>query len=276
MVSLSVLELSYPGGDDSHAHSKKADKLGIVIQQALSRIKKAYNLNQSNPIALNHLANHYFWKWDELAGTANVSKGSDTLVTSEDLRSKIQPNDTIKIGSGKGYITVVGASRKCAEQGKVEFSLQDKYAGKDGFGVPIFKKNYETMLELANKAIDNTDVPEVQAESYFLMGRAWHAKGDMQKAYQYYYQAHQLWPTYSLAQYGMAQLLLEQNMPERAMPIFEDVLKTCPESPETLSVLASLCAKEKVTVFHREIEGDAKRVCVCICCNSREIRRWNI
>ena len=53
-----------------------------------------------------------------------------------------------------------------------------------------------------------TTVPEIQAEAYFILGRSHHASGNMKVAMPYYTQACKLSPSFALAQYRLAQVVL--------------------------------------------------------------------
>jgi RNA polymerase-associated protein CTR9 len=110
-------------------------------------------------------------------------------------------------------------------------------------------KNYARMIKLAEKAHNFTEVPEVKAESLFLIGRVWHERGDLAKAIQFYREAHNAWPGHSLTQYAIAQLQMGEKETEKAIRSFEKVLKAYPDSAETLIVLAALYAEGGVRIL---------------------------
>ena len=116
------------------------------------------------------------------------------------------------------------------------------------------KKNYNRMIKLAERSHNNTEVPEVKAESLFLIGRVWHERDDLVKAMQFYRQANNAWPGHSLTQYAIAQLQMGHRETDKAIRSFEKVLKAYPDSAETLIVLAALYAEGGV----REISGESR------------------
>ncbi|KAL6076361.1 protein required for normal CLN1 and CLN2 G1 cyclin expression, variant 3 [Balamuthia mandrillaris] len=121
----------------------------------------------------------------------------------------------------------------------------------------FYKKDYRKAISLAQAAFNNTQIKEVQAESYYYLGRACHAQGEYDKAIQYYYRATTAWPEYVLAQYGLGQMYMHNGDHEKAITCFNAVLKKQPDNFETLRALGCLYTitgrKDKATASYKRI-----------------------
>jgi len=111
----------------------------------------------------------------------------------------------------------------------------------------FFKKAYDRVKHLALHAYHNTENEAIQAESCYQLARSFHAEGDYDQAFQYYYQSFQFAsPTFVLPHFGLGQMYLakkdgnDQANKEKACNHFEIVLKTFPDNYETMKILASL------------------------------------
>eukprot|EP01114_Cavostelium_apophysatum_P004221 TRINITY_DN1439_c0_g2_i1.p1 TRINITY_DN1439_c0_g2~~TRINITY_DN1439_c0_g2_i1.p1 ORF type:complete len:1096 (-),score=375.65 TRINITY_DN1439_c0_g2_i1:61-3174(-) len=149
MVGLAIIELNTEGPKS--------------IPKAVKLFKQAFELNPQNPMVLNHLADHYF-----------------------------------------------------------------------------FRNDFEKAQELALQAYHNTEVEKIKAESCFHIARAYHARGDYDNAFQYYYQSSQHWADFPLTQFRLGQMYLYKLETEKAVTCFEHVLTTDPNNYESLKILGSL------------------------------------
>lgn len=91
------------------------------------------------------------------------------------------------------------------------------------------------VVELASTAYENTTAPEIKAESCYLKARVHHATGNLSEAKLLYSEACHLWPQFPLAQYGMAQMLVNEGNVEPAVKALHAVLAEVPDNqvPDT-------------------------------------------
>ncbi|XP_038214263.1 RNA polymerase-associated protein CTR9 homolog [Zerene cesonia] len=152
LVGLSILKLNQ--------QESESNKMAVIM------LSKAYAIDPKNPMVLNHLANHFF-----------------------------------------------------------------------------FKKDYGKVQHLALHAFHNTENEAMRAESCHHLARAFHAQGDCDQAFQYYYQATQFAPpNFVLPHYGLGQMYIYRGDTENAAQCFEKVLKAQPGNYETMKILGSLYA----------------------------------
>lgn len=72
-----------------------------------------------------------------------------------------------------------------------------------------FIQDYGKVLHLAMHAFHNTENEAMRAESCHHLARAFHAQGDCDQAFQYYYQATQFAPpNFVLPHYGLGQMYI--------------------------------------------------------------------
>lgn len=86
------------------------------------------------------------------------------------------------------------------------------------------------VVELATFAYENTTAPEIKAESCYLKARVYHATGSLNEAKLLYNEACNLWPKFPLAQYGRAQMLVNEGNTELAMKALDAVLEEVPDN----------------------------------------------
>lgn len=67
------------------------------MEKAIKMMSMANLLDHSNAMVQNHLANHYFWKWTPIAGTAEVTQGSITVKGSQPI--PLEEGERIRIGT---------------------------------------------------------------------------------------------------------------------------------------------------------------------------------
>eukprot|EP00005_Dracoamoeba_jomungandri_P008714 CAMPEP_0174270756 /NCGR_PEP_ID=MMETSP0439-20130205/45618_1 /TAXON_ID=0 /ORGANISM="Stereomyxa ramosa, Strain Chinc5" /LENGTH=1018 /DNA_ID=CAMNT_0015360281 /DNA_START=21 /DNA_END=3074 /DNA_ORIENTATION=+ len=131
----------------------------------------------------------------------------------------------------------------------------------------FYKKDYKKAITLARNALYNTQVKEIKSESFYYLGRAYHAQGEYEQAYQFYYRATDNWPDNVLAQFGLGQMYMfmrrdKKGENEEAIACFKAVLQKHPGNYETLKVLGSLyasCGKKEEAIqnFKKVLETHA-------------------
>ncbi len=143
--------------------TSESTKLGVEL------LSKAYSIDPTNPIVLNHLANHFF-----------------------------------------------------------------------------YKKDYQKVQQLAMHAFHNTENESIRAETCYQLARSYHAQGDLDQAFQYYYQATQFNSlNFILPYFGLGQMYIYKSDLENAAVCFEKVLKASPNNYEAMKILGSLYADSK-------------------------------
>ncbi len=154
LIGLAIIELN--------------NKTPESVKHGVEMLSKAYAIDSTNPIVLNHLANHFF-----------------------------------------------------------------------------YKKDYQKVQQLAMHAFHNTENESIRAETCYQLARSYHAQGDLDQAFQYYYQATQFNANFILPFFGLGQMYLYKNDKENAAICLEKVLKANPGNYESMKILASIYSKSK-------------------------------
>jgi RNA polymerase-associated protein CTR9 len=233
LVGSAILEL---GSGDAKAKE--------TTQAAISTISLAHHFDSTNSMVLNHLAHHYFWHFSPLKVTVSLATGSReahySAASSAALEESLSPGDLIKIG--KTFITRVDPSRRI--QGGV-LTLADAFPLHASDAEPVYIKDYRKVFELAREGAQNTEVPEIKAESNYIMGRVYHAQGRYSDAKFYYSEACKLWSQLAPAQYGLAQMLVHEGKVDQAIAALDLVLKELPDNQEALVLQGALYSQKK-------------------------------
>lgn len=103
----------------------------------------------------------------------------------------------------------------------------------------FFKKDIKSVMKLSERAIAYSDVPSVNSEAYFWIGRAHHSMNDFEEALKYYKLAEQHNKNNILPRIGKGLVEMAQGSPE-ALLTFESVVSDHPKSTEALFLLALL------------------------------------
>lgn len=74
------------------------------MERAIKMMSMANLLDHSNAMVQNHLANHYFWKWTPLAGTAEMVQGSSSVKGSQPM--PLEEGERIRIGTNFESVVV--------------------------------------------------------------------------------------------------------------------------------------------------------------------------
>lgn len=110
------------------------------------------------------------------------------------------------------------------------------------------------VVELASTAYENTTAPEIKAESCYLKARVHHAMGNLSEAKLLYDEACHLWPQFPPAQYGMAQMLVNEGNIEPAVKALHAVLAEVPDNQvqrhDTVAIVENCSARPRLSCRH--------------------------
>jgi RNA polymerase-associated protein CTR9 len=110
-------------------------------------------------------------------------------------------------------------------------------------GLKLWKKDYDRVVALAKGAYNSTSVPEIQAESLFLLARVHQVRDDIENANKLYERACKFAPDLSPARFGLAQTLIAQEEYEQAAAHLKLVLGTSSTAVDALAALGLLEVK---------------------------------
>lgn len=236
LVGCAILEMATANKDPIRAPGVTDSENPMLI------LSRAYNVDPTNSMALNHLANHFFWTWTLLKGpTASVTSGSSVIVCSSSVHNILRPGDFIRIG--QTVSTRVDPNQSMSDFDGIHVRLTEPYPHASASDVSIYTKDYEKVCNMAKEAYGRTEVPEIRAESCFIQGRVHHAQGRFPDARYYYNEACKFWPQFALAQYGLAQMLVHEGKLDDAVNCLNLVLAQVPDNQESLLLLGMLYAK---------------------------------
>eukprot|EP00638_Chattonella_subsalsa_P008943 CAMPEP_0117751552 /NCGR_PEP_ID=MMETSP0947-20121206/11048_1 /TAXON_ID=44440 /ORGANISM="Chattonella subsalsa, Strain CCMP2191" /LENGTH=1322 /DNA_ID=CAMNT_0005569965 /DNA_START=191 /DNA_END=4159 /DNA_ORIENTATION=- len=239
LVGLALLEMG------SVDRKKNPSLAAQKIDAAIGMVSEAYRHDQRNAMALNHLANHYFWRWRQISESAEVVTNTSEIHVADSDNLSLNAGDPLRISCLKGNppTMIVGVVERSEGHGKGKGStihLRSAYNGPTYKGVTLAVKDYARVYQLANSGFHNTDNNQMKAESCYLMARVHHAKDDHERAFRYYFEACKLWSGLAPAQYGLAQEYLRLGDRARAQACLEAVLKDQPNHLESLLLLGVL------------------------------------
>jgi RNA polymerase-associated protein CTR9 len=228
LVGIAVLEMaSLDEVLDAREHRAKAENV-------MKMISMANLVDHTNAMVQNHLANHYFWKWTPVPGMATAERGSNVIKGS--MASSLEPGDRIRIG--REFETLVDESDDMDDGNS--FKIKDSWKFESADGQKIWKKDYDRVVSLAKGAYNSTNIPEVRAESLYMLARVYHARGDMAQANKYYEKACKHAPELSPARFGLAQTLIWDEVYEEAAAHLRLLLGTCSNATDALAALGLL------------------------------------
>ena len=106
------------------------------------------------------------------------------------------------------------------------------------------KKNYASVTKLAEKVLDYTDVPAIQSDAYYWIGRTHHQLHQYDHAMAFYQKARSTNEANLPAAIGIGQLQVLQNDLISAKLSFERLLEQHPKCIEALTILGFIYANE--------------------------------
>jgi len=96
-----------------------------LMEKAIKMMSMANLLDHSNAMVQNHLANHYFWKWTPMGGTAEVTQGSNVVKGSQPI--PLEEGERIRIGTD--FETCVAEYGDDADEEGNTFRMKDVWKG---------------------------------------------------------------------------------------------------------------------------------------------------
>jgi len=232
LVGIAVLEMaSLDDVLDPREYRAKAENI-------IKMISMANLVDHTNAMVQNHLANHYFWKWTPVPGTVEVDVGSNHI--KGNMSINLEPGDRIRIGHE--FETYVVKDDSIRDGGKT-FKIKDNWKFPSATGLKLWKKDYDRVLSLAKGAYSATNIPEIQAESLYMLARVYHARGDMEQANKFYDKACKHSPELSPARFGLAQTLIWDEAYDEAAAHLRLLLGTCSNATDALAALGLLEVK---------------------------------
>mmetsp|Transcript_36859 Transcript_36859/g.64595 ORF Transcript_36859/g.64595 Transcript_36859/m.64595 type:complete len:928 (+) Transcript_36859:1-2784(+) len=159
------------------------------------------------------------------------------------MASSLEGGDRIRIGHELETLVVVADDDD--EEGGDEntFRIKDNWKFDSASNKKIWKKDYDRVLSLAKGAYNSTNMPEVQAESLYMLARVYHARGEMEQANKFYDKACMHAPDLSPARFGLAQTLIWDESYDEAAAHLRLLLGTCSNATDALAALGLLEVK---------------------------------
>jgi len=232
MAGIAILDLSTLDETSKHYLTKQENSIRLISMANL--------IDRSNAMIQNHLADHYFWKWSQVPGvTISVEKGS-VLIKGTGVMN-LDPGERVRIGMN--FETHVAEEEMEEMGGREAFKVKDKWNNTSAEGLKLWRKDYDRVVDMAKGAYNSSEVPEIQAESLFLLARVYHVKGDIEEASKYYSKACKLAPSLTPARFGLAQTLIWSEAFEEAASNLQKVLDCSPMSTDAYAALGLLQTK---------------------------------
>lgn len=239
MVGIAVLDVT--SVDEAFSSDYRAK-----VENAIRLISTANLIDHSNAMVQNHLANYYFRKWTPVTGvTVAVEKGSVFVKGSGP--TNLDAGDRIRLGYEFETSIVDEDEDDMMDDDGNTFKIKDAWNMESTDGLKVFKKDYDRVIALAKGAYSSTTVPEIQAESLYILARVYHVRDDMENANKFYERACKLAQEnqYNLspARFGLAQTLIWDENFEGAAGQLELVVKASPNASDAHAVLGLLKVK---------------------------------
>jgi len=197
----------------------------------------ALQLDSTCSQALNIIANHYFHTWQAI-GDGIYRSSSKQLIVSGAAQFTVHDNDPLLVD---GKFPCKAKEVRTINQDDILIILDVELPGQfreKKFSVET--KAYSQVRSLAQKALENSDIAKVQADSLYFLGRLCHAQGNYSAALEYYGRVLQLVPDMALASFGSGQILLALGRFSEAERMFRAVLVMNSEDKDTQSYLLLL------------------------------------
>ena len=255
LVILSLLQRIEGGKVDlkkRHEYHRVArDLCNLIIQ-----------INPHNAIALNQVANYKFEAWRK----ANIS----VVVVSPDvidfkhldnekavsIVEDLQLEDVFKFQRGLVAHIVQNIASFTDDKGvkvtritlKRESEIPIDWVGKEAVISSLKSKaSLNEACQLAANGLRGSDVKEIRAESFYILGRVYHLLSQHDNAMKFYSDALLLKPDLSLASYGIGLLLMAKEDYSLAYEKFNDVLKKYPDDKDTQAYMLLIQSYHKNT-----------------------------
>jgi len=127
MVGIAVLDMA--------SLDETSTSFSSSIEKAIKMMSTANLLDHSNAMVQNHLANHYFWKWTAVAGTVNVTQGSNIVKGSHQM--PLEDGERIRIGTNFETI-IIDIGDDDDDNAGTSFRMKDVWNGESTSKCPDF------------------------------------------------------------------------------------------------------------------------------------------
>lgn len=243
----------------------RKDKNSRIIsrQSSYEYLYLAHQIDGTNPLVLNLLANHSFHSWKRI----NLSEMDFEMMIVEDTKLTIskqaveylqQLSGILEIGNqlrfngmfpSKSTVHLIVSIKESVVSGNdlLEITYTPSLSGslnsrlKFPLSVSEFEiKNLKQVVDDASKSLLHTSLPLIRTESYYLLGKVAHTQGNSSQAYDFYRLALKESPENVLAAFGAAQILFTRRDYKNALDLFEKVLKKYPDDKDTLAYIILL------------------------------------
>ena len=229
IVGRAVLDLSAIDDTTEEGRNKVENAIRSIVTAPLN--------DKNNSMVNNHLANHFFYVYSAIPGSVTVNSDLESAACS-DPKMDLRKGDKIRIGM-EFECVVDGVT----EGGTIRFNRKYPEGGVRA-NVTVYKHDYDKVLNFAKAGFLSTKVPAIKAESCWLMGRVYQVQGDYENAEKFYRQSGKLDSSFSPALFCYSQLLVLRKDYLGAVECLEKVLKSLPNSPDTLALLGFILAKD--------------------------------
>lgn len=254
-------------------------------QKAFENLYLAYQIDSSNPMILNMLANHTFHSWkrihltmprgESVEPTFHQSEirliGDSKLVVSRNKLHKLQTTTLFEVGNqlrlsavsvNKSTVHLIVAIEPVTmsneEYLEICFAPPLLLGASKQVQFPVDLSNLEIknlrqVVTDASNALLHTALPMIRTESYYLIGKVAHAQGNSTQAFDFYRSALKESPENVLAAFGAAQILFSRQDYANALDLFEKVLQKYPDDKDTLAHIVFLKGKltDEITSFEK-------------------------
>jgi len=244
-------------------------------QNSYEYLYLARQMDGTNSIVLNLLANHSFHSWRRVDSSfyfpietsdsaIRLVDGNKLIISKPKEEYSKQLSNLLEIGNQ------LRLSNVAANKSTVHLIVSVQQSHVDGFDVteisftpsvsaaqhvvPLLEiKHLKQVVDDASKALLYTSLALIRTESYYLLGKVAHAQGNSSQAYDFYRLALKEFPENVLAAFGAAQILFTRQDYKNALDLFEKVLKKYPDDKDTLAYIILLKGKlnEEIVTFER-------------------------
>lgn len=243
-------------------------KVGAKRRQEYHRVARdlcnlVTQLSPTSALGLNQMANYKFDDWKHLDVEAAVISATVLEVTHGNLSKDysaveaVQFEDMIRLKRGLVSHVVSQVSTRVAPSGKKVTTIVVKadsevlpdWVGKSVVITSTIPKScLNEVCRIAAKALVGTNITEVRAESYYILGRVYHLLGQYDNAMKFYDDALDLLPEMSLAAFGLGQLHLAKEEFDLSYAKFQEVQKRYPDDRDTQAYLLFIQSYHKKEV----------------------------
>ena len=216
------------------------------------------NLDTECYIALTQIANHEFFAWKIVDESAEVTNDFKTVVVDGvGHEFDAEPIPPLKV-DGRNNVKAISV-REEGDKTFIHVSEDDReyFRGRKSKVVEVDKKSYKEVKEACTIAAKKGS-EQVKAESFYVLGRLFHATNQLTMAEKCYKKVIKN-PSIkmSLASFGLGQLYLGQEKHEEALKKFEDVAKVAPEDKDTMAYIILVKSLLHQTVVNYDKVRDA-------------------